>query len=289
MADGHREQPRSRLPERVEQGAVLERAHHARPDPAASGTTPRARAAAPSPRSAAGTARRPASAGSPGGGRPPARSAPNTDTAALAEEVAVGAHLDRGRRRARPPGPRRARRWPARRAGAPAVSCTQSSWIGSGRLQGRLEHLVGDQLGHDHRHAHGQPSGARGPALHGLQQLAVEAQDLVRVAVHGAADVGEDDRPPERASSFSPERLLQLPQLAADRGLRDVQLLARARHATFANHRPEVIEVVMVEHLHAHQRYPETVEVIGCVYGWAVKNVLVRRRAVVHTIGGGST
>ena len=121
-----------------------------------------------------------------------------------------------------------------------------------GQVQGRLEHLVGDQLRHDHGHAHRQPRRARGPALHGLLQLAAEAEDLVRVAVDGAADVGEDHGAPGADEQLLPERLLQLPELAADRGLRDVELLARPRHAAFADHRPEMEEVVMVEHRPRH-------------------------------------
>jgi len=65
-----------------------------------------------------------------------------------------------------------------------------------GKVEGRLEDLVGDQLGHDHGHSDRQARRLRDPALDGLLQLTTEGEDLVRVAIHGAADVGEDHGAP---------------------------------------------------------------------------------------------
>ena len=178
------------------------------------------------------------------------RSAPEDRHAALAEQVAVGPHLDR--RRGRGVGEDEVQRVD-RQLGdetlRPLVHAVQLDRLGE--VEGRLEYLVGDQLGHDHGHSHRQARRLRDPALHRLLQLAAEGEDLVRVAIDGAADVGEDHRATGANEQLLPEGFLQLPELAADRGLRDVELLARPRHAAFADHRPEVEEVVMVERVHA--------------------------------------
>jgi hypothetical protein len=164
--------------------------------------------------------------------------------------VAVGPHLDRRRGRGvgedQVEGVGRELRDQALR---PLVHAVELD--GLGKAEGRLEDLVGDQLGHDHRDAHREPRRVGDPALHGLLQLAAEGEDLVRVAIDGAADVREDHGAPGADEQLLPERFLQLPELAADCRLRDVELLARPRHAAFADHRPEVEEVVVVEGVHA--------------------------------------
>ncbi len=139
-----------------------------------------------------------------------------------------------------------------------------------GEVEGRLEDLVGDQLGHDHGHSHREARRLRDPALHRLLQLAAEGEDLVRVAIDGAADVGENHGAPGANEQLLPEGFLQLAELAADRGLRDVELLARPRHAAFADHRPEVEEMVMVE------RDPRPDDTSKRAYGTPPKQVLDR-------------
>jgi hypothetical protein len=68
--------------------------------------------------------------------------------------------------------------------------------------------------------------------------------------------VGENHGTRGANEQLLPEGFLQLPELAIDRGLRDVELLARPRHAAFANHHPEMVEVVMVERVHAPTLHP---------------------------------
>ena len=175
---------------------------------------------------------------------------PEDRHAALAEEVAVGPNLDG--RRGRGVGEdevERVRRQLGDETLRPLVHAVELDRLG--KVKGRLEHLVGDQLGHDHGHPHRQACRSRDLALHGLLQLAAEREDLVRVAIDGAADVGEHHGASGANEQLLPESLLQLPELAADRGLRDVEDLARARHPAFADHRPEVVEVVMVDEVHA--------------------------------------
>ncbi len=79
---------------------------------------------------------------------------------------------------------------------------------GLGKVEGRLEDLIGDQLRHDHRYPHRQARRVGDPALHGLLQLTAEGEDLVRVAIDGAADVGEDDGAPGANEQLLPEGFL---------------------------------------------------------------------------------
>jgi hypothetical protein len=175
---------------------------------------------------------------------------PEDGHAALPEEVAIGAHLHRRRRRR--VGEDQVQgvdRQLGDQAVRPLLHAVELDRLG--KLQGRLEYLVGHQLRHDHGHSHRQTRRVGDPPLHRLLQLTTEGEDLVRVAVDGMAHVGENDGPPGANEQLLPECLLQLPELAADRGLRDVELLAGPRHAAFADHGPEVEEVVMVERAHA--------------------------------------
>ena len=116
--------------------------------------------------------------------------------------------------------------------------------------------------------------------VHSAPTRDLDVVTLVDDAVHGPADVRENDGPSRAHEQLLSERLLQLPKLTTDRGLRDMELLARARHTTFANDRPEMIEVVMIEHLHGGKDTSER------PYGSRPKEVLDRSPARLHTAGG---
>jgi hypothetical protein len=66
----------------------------------------------------------------------------------------------------------------------------------------------------------GRPAGS---ALHRVEKLAAEREDLVRVALHGAADLRQHQRAAAPFEEGLAELPLELPDLGADRGLREPQ------------------------------------------------------------------
>src|SRR4029077_19414448 len=71
-------------------------------------------------------------------------------------------------------------------------------------------------------------------------ELAADREDLVRIAVDEAADVGELESSADAVEELLAEVLLEHPQLAADRRLREAQLGARGGDTAGPRHRPEV-------------------------------------------------
>jgi hypothetical protein len=113
------------------------------------------------------------------------------------------------------------------------------------------QQAMGDGLGHDVGDAHRKAllAGGRVPGQ-GFLQIAAEGEDLVGIAKHHGAGLGEHDALPAATKELLAERLFQLPQLLADGGLRQAKLLGRARHAARASGRPEVAKMVVVQPRH---------------------------------------
>ena len=169
---------------------------------------------------------------------------------ALAEQVAVGLHVDRGRHRRvgehqvdlvqgeggeQRLGPRLAADHPDRRR----------------QLQRRRQQAIGDLLaehvGDADDEAHRPPGGA---ALHGVEELTAEREDLVGVAVDHLADVGRHQPAADAGEQLLAEPRLERLDLRAHRRLRQPQLLRGPHHAAFAHDRPEVEQVMVVEPFH---------------------------------------
>ena len=89
-----------------------------------------------------------------------------------------------------------------------------------------------DELRHDVRDADGEAHRPAGrPVLQRVLQLAAEREDLLGVAVHDAADVGEHEAAAHPREQLLAERVLERLQLAAHRGLREAAA-ARSRGST---------------------------------------------------------
>ena len=120
-----------------------------------------------------------------------------------------------------------------------------------GARERRPKQPVRDQLGHRigdaHREAHRLPGR---PALHRLEQLPSETEDLVGVAEHQPAHVREHEPPAGPREELLTQHGLERAQLGAHRWLGQPQLRRGARHAPMTRHDPEVEEVVVVEPLH---------------------------------------
>src|SRR5262245_15972191 len=86
--------------------------------------------------------------------------------------------------------------------------------------------------------------------LERLQQFPPGAEDLVRIAIHDAADVGEYQRPAFALQQAFAEGAFQHFDLGTDRWLRESESLRRLRNAAFARDGPEVVEVMIVQPLH---------------------------------------
>lgn len=120
-------------------------------------------------------------------------------------------------------------------------------------VERRLDHPVRDQLVDHVDHPDDQPRAPpRGAAVDRVNELAPEAEDLVRVAEGRPAGVGELQAATDAGEEARAEALLELTHLRGDRRLRETQAPARGRHAPFAGHRPEVQQVVVVEPIFGH-------------------------------------
>jgi hypothetical protein len=96
---------------------------------------------------------------------------------------------------------------------------------------------------------------ARRTVLHGVEQLAPQAEDLVGIAIDRAAHVGELEPAADALEELLVERVLQRADLRADGRRREAELVARAADAALACGEPEVEEVVVVQPLHAAKGY----------------------------------
>ena len=95
----------------------------------------------------------------------------------------------------------------------------------------------------DGRHPDAQPPAAQRRQLdHLLLHHPHRVEDALRALEHDPAGLGEPDAPPLAQQERRPELLLERPHPLADRGLRDVQRLARAREALLARDLDEVPE-----------------------------------------------
>jgi hypothetical protein len=117
--------------------------------------------------------------------------------------------------------------------------------------ENRLEQPVGHELRNRIGDADGEAQRAAcGPAAHRFRKLAAVGEDLVRVAVDGAAHVGQHERTPAALEEGLPELPFELTDLGADRGLREPQHGRGAGDAPLPGDVPEVEQVVVVEPLH---------------------------------------
>jgi hypothetical protein len=123
---------------------------------------------------------------------------------------------------------------------------------GQANMERRFEEAADDRLWQDVRDADREPQGPLGAAaaLERLHQLGAEAEDLLRVAVHDAASLRQDDVAPRTAEELLLQCLFEGPDLSAHRRLRDVQPLAGSGHASFARRRPEIAQVVVIQPFH---------------------------------------
>jgi len=132
---------------------------------------------------------------------------------------------------------------------------------------------VRDQLRHALDHADHE---ARRPpraalAFQRFLQLASNSEDLVRIAVDEATALRQHQVSPRSDEELLVERLLERPQLAADRGLRKTQFLAGLRDGSLAGNHPEVQQVMVVEPLHWRRR-------AYCGFSdWSTRNILFVR------------
>ena len=170
---------------------------------------------------------------------------------ALAEQVAVGLHVDGGRHR---------------RVGEHQVDLVQGEGgeqrFGPGlpadhadrdrQLQRRRQQAVGDLLAEHVGDADDEAHRAAGGApLDGVEQLTAEREDLVGVAIDHLADIGRHHPAADSREQRLAEARFERLDLRAHRRLRQPQLLRRPDHAALAHDRPEVEQVVVVEPFHA--------------------------------------
>ena len=89
------------------------------------------------------------------------------------------------------------------------------------------------------------------PAFQHVLPFPPEAEYLVRVPVDDLTHLRQPQTPASLRKELFSERLFQLPQLSADRGLREPQLLTCAGDTALARHCPEVQQAMVVQPLHA--------------------------------------
>lgn len=77
-------------------------------------------------------------------------------------------------------------------------------------------------------------------AVDGLRQLTPLLEDLIRVAKHGFANLGQREVAATTHEQLVPERSFERVQLRADGRLREVQLVGCSDDATLAHDSPEV-------------------------------------------------
>ena len=115
----------------------------------------------------------------------------------------------------------------------------------------RLQNPVGDEFGHHVRdadyQAHGPP--AR-PSFEHIDQFAAEREDFVGIPVNHLASLRERQAPAGLGKQLLAQIFLERTNLAADRGLREAQLLAGPGDAALLGHRPEVKQVVVIQPIH---------------------------------------
>ena len=118
----------------------------------------------------------------------------------------------------------------------------------------RLQEPPHQRRGQDVRDADDQPQRlAARPSLERVDELAPEREDLVGVAERDPAGLGEHEVAPPAGEQLLAQDLFEPVDLAADRRMRQAQLLARPDDAALLGDHPEVEEVVVVEPLHARR------------------------------------
>jgi hypothetical protein len=171
--------------------------------------------------------------------------------AALAQQVAVAAHVEVGRHRP---------------VGDDQVQPVDSQ-VGQQRRQAPLaadqphrlvepERRIHQPVGHRLRHRIGDadPERQRFPGLLAAQdllQLVGDGEDFLRVADDAASGIRGFEVAADAAEQFHAQARLEFAQLAADRMRRQVQLLRRARDAAGLGHHPEVPQMLEVECRHS--------------------------------------
>jgi hypothetical protein len=111
-------------------------------------------------------------------------------------------------------------------------------------IHGRSEQPLDHQFGHGLRNVHHQAQWAdTRSTLDGVDELASQAEGLVRVAVGDLPDLGQHQAASLFLEQAFAERAFELFDLRADRGVRELQSLGRARHAALAHDQPEALEV----------------------------------------------
>ena len=109
------------------------------------------------------------------------------------------------------------------------------------------DHQLGDRAGQPDHHPRRAP---RPAGLDDVDQLGAEREDLVGVAIHDLADLGELEPPPRAVEQPRAERVLELAELGAHRRVRQPEALAGRDQPALAHGRPEVQQVVVVEPAH---------------------------------------
>ena len=132
----------------------------------------------------------------------------------------------------------------------------------------RPQQPIGDQFRNDVDDPDGQAERApRRPVADRIEQLAAEREDVVRVSVDDATDVGEHERAPLAAEELLAEHVLERADLRADGRLREPQLIRGAAHAALANGEPEVEQVMIVQPFHGSRESMNNVRIISLIDG----------------------
>jgi hypothetical protein len=155
---------------------------------------------------------------------------------------------------------------------------------GSVHREDRPQQLIGDQLRNDVDDSDGQAQRAPcRPVADGVEQLSAEREDVVRISVDDATDLGEHERPPLTPEEMLPEHVLQRADLRADGRLREPQLIGGAAHAALAGGEPEVEEVVIVQPFHGSSKPMINVQFISLLN--ATPDAMARLRRNRHENG----
>src|SRR5262249_14092541 len=114
-------------------------------------------------------------------------------------------------------------------------------------LGARRAHDLGAHVGHADVQPH---RSAGGPAAYGVEQLLPKTEDLVGVAVDGAADVGEPEAPSGAYEELLAQPLFERADLPAERRVAETEDAPRRCQTALARDQPEIEEVVIVQPLH---------------------------------------
>ncbi len=104
-----------------------------------------------------------------------------------------------------------------------------------------------DRLREHVRYADDEPHLALSPAVHGVDELLAEREDLLGVARDDAPGVGEHEVAALAHEQLRAEHVLEAMDLPADRRVSEAQHATGFRDAAFSGDDPEIEQVVIVQ------------------------------------------